>query len=658
MPDFIEPQLCRLVDRPPEDQGWVHEVKFDGYRLQLRVQAGTATLRTRKGLDWSARFPEICAAGRTLPDVLLDGEIVGLDDQGTPSFDTLQGALSAQRTGQLLFFAFDLLYADGEDLRPLSLADRKQRLHELLGAQIGPLRYVSHFEAAGRTVLESACRMSLEGIVSKRLDAPYSAGRGGGWLKSKCRAGQEVVIGGWSSEKGALRSLLVGVQRNGHLRYAGRVGTGFTRDAARRLQARFARLASQHSPFAEGVVARRAGGVRWLRPELVAEIEYAGWTAAGLLRQAAFKGLREDKPAAEVGVETAQPAGDVAAPSSAVRSAASPVSPVSGAVVLGVKVSQPDKPLWPDAGDSRPISKLELARYFEAAGPWLIEHVRARPCSLLRAPDGIAGQQFLQRHGMPGMSSLIELVHVSGDRKPYVVINRVEGLIAAAQIATLELHPWNCIPGRFEIPGRLVFDLDPAPDVPFEQVIQTALQLRERLTALGLVTFCKSTGGKGLHVVTPLAAERTALDWATAKKFAQAVCAQMAADSPQCYLTTMAKKARVGRIFLDYLRNDRMSTAVAPLSPRARAGAPVSMPLTWQQVRRGLDPQRYTVRSAVELLARSSPWQDYAEAACSLRAALGRLTGGGAAGMRRSRMTVAARTRTALRTRGSTQSVA
>lgn len=650
MPDFVEPQLCKLVDRPPEGEDWVHEVKLDGYRLQLRVQDSSAALRTRKGLDWTARFPEICSAVRALPDCLMDGEVVGLDPHGMPSFETLQVALSEQRTAQLLCFVFDLLYAGGQDLRALPLAERKQRLRELLGERAGPLRYVEHFQLPGRAVLESACRMSLEGIVSKRLNAPYSSGRGGGWVKSKCRAGQEVVIGGWSSEAGALRSLLVGVQRGGRLHYAGKVGTGFTRKSARRLQARFARLASGSSPFTGGGAPKRAAGVQWLRPQLVAEIEFSGWTTAGLVRQGAFKGLREDKPAAEVGVEVPQRAEEVTEDEKGTQPAAAPAVATAAAsrasaeprtqrgparesaVVLHVQISQPDKALWPAAetragAHAQPITKLELARYFEAAGPWLIDHIRGRPCSLLRAPDGIGGQKFLQRHAMPGLSGLIDLVRLSGDRKPYVVINRVEGLIAAAQIAALELHPWNCVPERLEVPGRLVFDLDPAPDVPFEQVIHAALQLRERLCALGLETFCKTTGGKGLHVVTPLALERVAADWTAAKGFARAVCEQMAADSPQRYLTSMARKARVGRIFLDYLRNDRMSTAVAPLSARARPGATVSMPLTWQQVRRGLDPQRYTLRTALALLTRSNPWADYDEAARSLRAAGARLIG-------------------------------
>jgi len=632
LPDFIEPQLATSAEKPPTGADWVHEIKFDGYRMQLRTEAGKASLKTRKGLEWSDRFPEIAAHGAKLADGVIDGEVVALDSTGAPDFAALQAAIADGKTRDLVFFAFDQIFAGHQDLRRLPLSERKDRLKAALADAPPNLRYVDHFVVAGDAVLQSACRMNLEGIVSKRIDAPYESGRTQTWIKSKCRAGHEVVIGGYTTTNGVFRSLIAGVNRDGRLAPVGRIGTGFGRDAVERLLPKLKALETEASPFIEGALkpgagrwgARNLGEVHWLRPELVAEIEYAGFTADGLLRQAAFKGLRDDKSASEVEAQTPAPATHdlKSLESCAVRS--QPASARGAAVVMGVSISHPQKPLWPDAGDGQPVTKLDLAHYYEAVGDWLIPHIRGRPCSMVRFPDGIEAQErFFQRHTAKGQSALINEVQVFGDRKPYLQFDSKEALIAAAQVAAVELHPWNCAPFQPEQPDRLVFDLDPAPDVAFNTVIVAAREVRDRLAALGLVSFCKTTGGKGLHVVTPVKAD--GIDWAAAKAFAREVCKRMAADAPDRYLITMSKAAREGRIFLDYLRNDRMATAVAPLSPRGRPGAPVSMPLTWGQVKTGLDPSRFTIRSVPKLLKGLKAWSDYSDGERSLAEAIGRL---------------------------------
>ncbi len=650
VPKFIEPQFCKLAERPPDHPGWGHEVKLDGYRAQLRVNGGRAVVRTRTGLDWTSRFAAIAKNAEALPDCLVDGEVVALDKRGLPSFGALQAALSEEKSENLVFFAFDLLFEGREDLRALPLTERKARLEKLIGSRDlgGRIRYVAHLVSNAEAVLSSARNMGLEGIVSKKLDAPYRSGRAGSWIKTKCRPGQEVILGGWTTEDGTVRSLLAGARRDGRLVYVGRIGTGFGHAVAASLLPRLQKLTRETSPFggdnAPGAAASpKERNVRWLEPTLVAEIEFAGWTESGMIREAAFKGLREDKDAKEVVAEMTsanrssnklpepprapKPPKSLKSPTS--LKPAKPPAPRPAAEVLGVTISKPDKALWPDAGDGKPVTKLDLARYFESIGEWMMPHLTGRPCSLLRAPDGLGGQQFFQRHAMAGMSDLFESVKVRGDRAAYVQIDRIEALAAVAQIGALELHPWNCAPNDPEVAGRLVFDLDPAPDVKFEAVIAAALEVRERLKMVGLVSFCKTTGGKGLHVVTPLTEGEDAVKWPIAKDFAHLICAQMAQDSPALYLDTMSKSQRAGRIFLDYLRNDRLSTAVAVLSPRARAGASVSMPIAWKDVKKGLAPQSFSVRTAPQLLAKTKPWKDYTEGARSLADAIKQATRAG-----------------------------
>jgi bifunctional non-homologous end joining protein LigD len=623
MPEFVAFELCTPVAQPPNGADWGHEIKFDGYRVQLRVENGNAALRTRKGLDWTDKFRTIAKAGAALPNAMIDGEIVALDHEGNPNFSALQAAISDGKTDHLIFYAFDLLFAESEDLRRLPLEERKARLQKLLDARqknkTESIRYVEHFEADGEDVLESAKKLRLEGIVSKKLSSLYRSGRSESWTKTKSRAGQEVVLGGWKTTEGKFRSLMAGLYRDDHLAFVGIIGTGFGQATVQRILPALKQAEADKSPFGGKDAPRKARGIHWLKPELVAEIEFAGFTEGGNIRQAAFKGLRQDKPASEVVAEKP-------AMVNVIKSA--PKASSKSAEVMGVVISKPDKKLWPDASDSEGVTKLDLAHYFESIGGWMIPHVKGRPCSVLRAPDGIKGEQFFQRHAMPSTSKLLELVKVSGDRKPYLQIDRIEGLAAVAQSGGLELHPWNCAPDAVDIPGRLVFDLDPAPNVDFAEVIEAAKEMRQRLEALGLESFCKTTGGKGLHVVAPLTyGARDKVTWKEAKTFAQGVCQWMANENPEQYLLNMSKKLRKGKIFLDYLRNDRMATAVAVLSPRAREGATVSMPLTWAQVRGDLDPKRYTVRTVPALLAKSKAWDGYDDAASSIKSAMKKLDG-------------------------------
>ncbi len=634
MPSFIAPQLCRAVSCPPDGEDWVHEVKLDGYRMQLRVENGKVALRTRKGLDWTNKFSEISVAARSLPDAIIDGEVAALNRSNVSDLTALRVALSEARTEDLIFFAFDLLHLNGEDLRSLPLVDRKAGLRQLLRSKASgspTIRFIEHVSGHGADVLESSRRLGLEGIISKLQSAPYRSGRSDAWTKAKSRPEQEVVIGGWSGGKDQLRSLIAGVYRGNHLIHVGRVGTGYDAGTAKTLLKALNPLATRTSPFSGKGAPRREANVTWVKPKLVAEIEFAGWTGDGIIREAAFKGLREDKAAEEVRADrpVSPETIDPPMPSGHAKTRSSAMTPArAGApVIVGVAISNPAKPLWPAHGKEGAVTKLDLVRYLEKMGPWMMEHLKGRPCSIVRAPDGVAAEQFFQRHAMPGMKR-ITLTKVAGDPKSYLQIDTLEGLVAMGQMAAVEFHPWNCHPFKPAVPGRLIFDLDPAPDVPFDAVIDAAKELRDRLEDVRLAAFCKTTGGKGLHVVVPLQTQtKSDLGWDEAKAFAQAVCAQMAADSPERYLIKMTKKLRTGRIFLDYLRNDRKSTAVAPLSPRTRPGAPVSMPIAWNQVRKGLDPQRFTIWTAPGLMTRSEAWKDYDDAAQPLEPAIRRLTG-------------------------------
>ncbi len=633
---FVPIQLCKVVDHPPGAKGWVHEIKFDGYRIQVAVGGGKATARTRKGLDWSDRFPELTTEAAGWPDAVIDGELCALDADHMPDFSALQAAIADGQTDALIYFAFDLLFEGAEDLRKLPLSHRKARLQayiDRVGKADGRLRYVEHFGSTGQAVLESACRMDLEGVISKKLDAPYHAGLSSSWIKSKCRGRDEVVIGGWSSEGGTrFRSLLVGVRDKGGqgsgLRYLGRVGTGYGEAVTTTLVAALKGVAADKSPFAGPGAPKSAEDIHWLKPLLVAEVEHGGYTESGSLRQAAFKGLREDKTAAEV-TEAPQSPTDLSGSTPPAKATTTVKPPTRGGkgkvVVAGVTISSPDKVLWPAHDGHPPITKADLARYYEAAADRILPHVGDRPTSIIRAPDGITGETFFQRHAMAGSNPRLKLIDVKA-RTPYVAAVDVGGLVAIAQSGGLELHPWGCAPNQPEVPDQITFDLDPDAGLDFADVIAAARVVKAKLDALGLPAFVKTTGGKGLHIVVPIKTDtRSRVTWDQNKAFAKAVAEAIRADAPDRFTTTLAKKARGGKIFIDYLRNGRMATAVAPWSPRARAGAGIAFPLSWGQVKAGLDPTGFSLWTYPALLKKPNPWESFRASEVNLNPALQRM---------------------------------
>lgn len=605
LPAFVEPQLATLAAHPPKGARWVHEIKFDGYRLQARLAEGAARLLTRSGLDWTERFGRaVPAALAALParDALVDGEVVVETASGASDFPALQADLAAGRADRFVYYAFDLLHLDGHDLRDLPFVRRKALLARLWESAAPPLRLSQDFSDSGEIVLRHACRLSLEGVVSKRADAPYRSGRGKAWVKSKCSARQEAVIAGFvpsTTLKNAVGALVMGVYENRRLRHVGRVGTGFGHAVARQLFARLAPLEIPESPFDDRLDATARRDARFVRPDLVAEVEFRGWTADGNLRHAAFRGLREDRAADTVVRETAP--------------GAKPPPPQTRTVAL----SHPDRLYWPDAG----VSKAGLADYCAEVWPHLAPFVVGRPLALLRAPAGVGGRSFVQKHPWKGMRRSVGRAPDPADPggEPLLAIADLDGLLALVQSGALEFHPWGATLADLDRPDTLVLDLDPGEGVPWEAVLAAAREVRARLEAAGLAAFVKTSGGKGLHVVSPLA---PAADWTAVKAFAKGLAEAMAADSPDAYVATIAKSKRRGRILVDYLRNQRGATAVAPYSPRARAGAPVAMPLAWDELSADLGPAHFTIATAAARLANlaADPWADFRARAAPLAA--------------------------------------
>jgi bifunctional non-homologous end joining protein LigD len=604
LPAFVAPCLATLADKVPQSDNWIHEIKFDGYRLQARLDNGKVKLLTRRGLDWTRKFPAIAEAIATLPAkaALIDGELAVEGDDGVSSFSLLQQDLKDGRHDRMVLYAFDLLHLDGSDLKPQPLHARKQALARLLAKarQGGPLRLSESLTEPGPTLLKHACRMGLEGIVSKLADAAYHSGRGRDWIKTKCSDRQELVVAGFapsSADAHAVGALVLGYYDGGKLRYAGRTGTGFSHTSARELYRKLKVL--KRATSALRPMPKEERGARapiWVSPELVAEVDFHGWTHGDRVRQASFQGLREDKPARQVVREVKAIAAKAQAPAKR-----SPPVRNAKAIVGGVTLSHPDRVYWQDAG----VSKRNLAEFYAQIWQWMRPHVVGRPIALLRCPEGAAGQCFFQKHAAAGIATEhLHLIPEKGDK--IISIDDLAGLISLVQAGVLEIHTRGTTADNRERADRLVFDLDPGPGTGWKDVVSAAREVRERLARLKLKSFVKTSGGKGLHVVLPV----KPTPWDKAKDFCHAVAASMAADDPDRYVASAAKSKRNKRIFIDYLRNSREATAVAPYSTRARPGAPVSVPVEWSELGALKSAGQYTVLNLPARLGRlrKDPW--------------------------------------------------
>jgi len=606
-PDFVPPSLATLHDAAPSGSNWLHEIKFDGYRIEARLDHGKVRLLTRKALDWTHRFERIAKAVAALPakTALLDGELVVEDGKGVSSFSMLQTDLKDGRGDRFVYWVYDLLYLDGHNLTGEPLVARKAALAKLLKGQnrTGPLRFADHLDGDGPVIFKHACEMNLEGIISKLRDAPYRSGRSENFVKTKCHTAQEVVVAGFSPSNAmpkAVGALTVAFHENGKLRYAGRVGTGYTRKTARELWQRLEPLRIERAPVAPPPDERRKN-VIWVKPQLVVETEFRGVTHDGLLRQASFKGLREDKPAREVVREVAKPnVPAAAAQRPALRKSPSRKSNAS-VEIANIHLTHPDKIYWPDAG----VTKEDLAQYYVDVWKFMAPHVVDRPLAIVRGPDGTSGEMFFQKHIAANIKQSPLRHAVAAKEHDVIAVEKLDDVIALVQSGALEIHTRGSKLEKLEICDRIVFDLDPGQGVSWQAIVAAAQEVRERLEAQKLKSFVKLSGGKGIHVVLPI----DGADWDTAKAFTARIAAAMAADSPKLYLATMTKAERKGKIFIDYLRNTREATSVAPYSSRARAGAPVSVPVSWQALPRTTGGNQFTVANLKKHL-RSDAWAD------------------------------------------------
>ena len=617
LPEIMPFQLATLTDRSPAGDEWLNEIKLDGFRMQCRIEKGKAQLLTRTGQDWTHRFPDVAHAAAQLPvrSVLLDGELVALQPDGRSSFQLLQRALNEGAEATLAYYAFDLLYLDGYDLSAAPLETRKDTLKRVLEPmpQGGTVRYSDHVVGGGPAFYDAACRLGLEGMIAKRRTGPYRAGRGGDWLKVKCLHRQEFVIGGYTDPSGSrpgFGALLLGVYEDKRLVYAGRVGTGFNTALLKTLAARLKSLQQGRSPF-HNRVPGPLRDVHWVRPELVAEIAFTEWTSDGVLRHPSFQGLREDKTPTDVKREMAQrpPMPDQSSSNVETGSPKKRSGRRGDEVdIAGIRLSHPTRVLYPEQG----LTKLDLAHYYQSVADSVLLHIAGRPVMLLRCPEGHEKECFHQKHMnrmVPKAVHSVEIQDEKGKTSPYLMVDDLPGLMALVQMGALELHVWGSRAERLEYPDRMVFDLDPDEGLPWTQVVDAADLVRDRLGKMGLQSWVKTTGGKGLHVVVPLSGKQT---WDEVKAFSQALAEQLVKDVPDRYTSKMSKAGRKGKLFIDYLRNGRGATAVAAYSTRARSGATVSTPVEWDELRR-LTPGQFTVTTVPRRLQtlKHDPWKEF-----------------------------------------------
>jgi bifunctional non-homologous end joining protein LigD len=602
----------------PDGRGWLHEAKYDGYRIIGRKAGDEVTLFSRSGLDWTVRFPAIASALLTFPaeSALIDGEVAFVLPNGITDFKSLQEHIDSPHPS-IRYFVFDLLWLDGKDLRKKPLKERRALLAKLMSEKgiSNYLVYADYVEGSGPEFFKQACAAGLEGVVSKRADAPHRSGRGRGWLKVKCKRGEEFVIGGYnrSDVKGKpFSSLLLGTFDGDKLIYSGKVGTGFDSADLDRLARKFKPLERSKSPFEEVPAPERKGAV-WLEPKLVAQVEFTERTRDGRLRHPSFQGLREDKPAREVHREEPSDEEEADMP----RTRGSTAKKAGDATFHGIKLSNPDKVYYPDIG----LTKLDVAKYYETVAPFMLPYVARRPISLVRCPEGIEGERFFQRHAMKGMSKAIKQVPIPGgeSKKPYLYIDDEEGLFGLIQISTLEIHDWGVSLAHVNEPDRLVFDLDPDEDLDLGTLKAATVEVREFLEDLGFKSFLKSTGGKGLHLVAPLAPK---LGWDVVKAFAKAIADALVSARPDRYTANPLKKTREGKIFVDYLRNQRGGSAIVNYSTRAKKGAPVACPLRWDELKGLKAAAPYTVKTLPARLKamKRDPWEGYSSTRQSITA--------------------------------------